>query len=253
MQSQPRVSFDEVFVPVDHNLRIPLYLQVVSQIDGAIRGGRLHAGTFLPPEPVLQDGFTVARSTIRRALSDLQTRGRISRIRGRSGGTRVEANTTLERHVGSFETLYGSIEATARSPKTRIVAVEEQTVDADFARISRFPVGSRVLHLRRYRSADTDPIAVMENWILLDHVHFDVSRLERESMDQVLRASGVAVDVIDFDIRPVLAGDHAGFLELDPATPIINEVRWVHDGTGLYEYSHLFSHPENQRLTGVIR
>jgi DNA-binding FadR family transcriptional regulator len=55
----------------------------------AIRLGLLGPGTRLPPERELADQLSIARSTLRQAITALVQSGHLSSVRGRAGGTFV--------------------------------------------------------------------------------------------------------------------------------------------------------------------
>lgn len=246
-----RIPFGEVFLPVDRSSSIPLNTQIVFQIDEAISRGKLSRGDLLPSEHELCSGFGVARSTLRRALAQIQAAGTVSRERGRGKGTRVESGAPITRTPGTFDTVYEMIAASARKPITKLLAFEEMEIGEQFSLESGFPVGARIIHILRQRSANDQPIAVLENWILKEYVPFDPERLERESLEALLKESGLATHHANFEFRPTIAAHTAEFFGLSETTPVINEVRNSFDETGQYEYSYHYSHPQYERVRGV--
>lgn len=250
--SQMRAVFDDVFEPVDHDSSIPLYLQIVFQVDGALRTGKLSRDAKLPSEHELCDGFQVARSTLRRAMAKLDERGIIARERGRGKGTRIVHAAPITRTPGSFSTLFDAISATARRPLTRVLVCEELTVDDELSDRSELPVGASITHILRHRSANDEPIAVLENWILTEYVGFDPVRLETESMEALLRECGVRIHHAEFEFQAVHAtGSTADFFRLAEGTPVIQEIRRSFNSRHQYEYSSHHNHPLNDRLRGV--
>lgn len=246
-----RLTFSEVFTPVDHTSQIPLSLQIVSQFGDAIQRGRLETGAKLPSEAEMCAGFDVARSTLRRALSTLEDQHMIDRKRGRNGGTSIARSAPIARTPGTFTTLFDMISQTARKPQTQLVVAEEITVDEALSDASGFSVGVKLMHLLRVRSANDEAIAVLENWIRPEHLKFDLARLESESLEALLRETGTVIDHARFEYRAVMAGAYAKYLGVEEDTPVINEVRRVFDTTEQYEYSHHLSHPERERVRGI--
>lgn len=167
-----RTSFDDVFQPVDHTSSIPLYLQIVFQMDSALRAGRLPQDTLLPSEPELCAGFDVSRSTLRRAMGKLEDRGIVTRERGRGKGTRIVSTAPITRTPGSFTTMFNQIAAARRRPRTRVLTFERLVVDEALANLTGFPVNTSIVHVLRHRSANDVPVAVLENWILSDYISF---------------------------------------------------------------------------------
>lgn len=249
-EGETRIPFKTAFSAVDHSSSLPLNLQIVLQVDEAIRTGRLTQGSLLTSESDLCSGFKVARSTLRRAMANLEARGTISRERGRGKGTRIEMVEPISRTPGSFATVYEMIAASSRKPVTKVLAFEKIVVNEQLAGESGLPVGMCVIHILRQRSADHQPIAVLENWIDAEYIRFDPERLKSESLEALLQTSGVWARRAYFEFRPTLAGHSADFFGIDACTPVINEVRRVFDDRQQYEFSHHYSHPQNQRVNG---
>ncbi|HZD71149.1 MAG TPA: FCD domain-containing protein [Actinomycetes bacterium] len=77
---------EEIFAPVEGGR---ISLQIVQQIQDAIRSGRLKSGDRLPPERDLAERFGVSRVTMRDALRNLEVLGLIQIRVGAAGGAFV--------------------------------------------------------------------------------------------------------------------------------------------------------------------
>ncbi len=87
---------------------LPLYEQVRRSILAGIEAGQFAEGSFLPPEPELMAQYDVSRITLRRAIGELCTDGRLQRQQGR--GTIVmpgKVRQTLISLSGFSETMDG--------------------------------------------------------------------------------------------------------------------------------------------------
>ncbi|NGO65974.1 GntR family transcriptional regulator [Rhizobium daejeonense] len=87
---------------------LPLYEQVRRSILAGIETGQFAEGSFLPPEPELMARYGVSRITLRRAIGELCTDGRLQRQQGR--GTIVmpgKVRQTLVSLSGFSETMDG--------------------------------------------------------------------------------------------------------------------------------------------------
>lgn len=62
---------------------IPLYTQLTSQIKAMIQSGDIAVGELLPSELELCEKLSISRSTVRQALSNLETEGFVVRRRGK--------------------------------------------------------------------------------------------------------------------------------------------------------------------------
>jgi GntR family transcriptional regulator, transcriptional repressor for pyruvate dehydrogenase complex len=69
--------------------------ETVERLGTAIRLGLLTPGTQLPPERELAEELSIARSTLRQALTTLVQSGHLVSVRGRSGGTFVAEQPPL--------------------------------------------------------------------------------------------------------------------------------------------------------------
>ena len=247
-----RIVFNEVFDPVDHVSSIPLYLQIVFQVERSLRSGRLDQNAMLPSENDMCAGFGVARSTLRRAMGKLEENGTIARERGRGRGTRIIGPAKVSRAPGGFSTLYDAISSASRKPSSQVLVFEEIVVDEALHALTGFETGVLVTHIVRHRRADDEPIAVIENWIRRDRIEIDKQRLEDGSLELVLREHGIRIHHAEFEFQAVSADESTSeFFEIAPHHPVIKEVRHVFDDSGQYEYANNISHPENARLRGV--
>jgi DNA-binding GntR family transcriptional regulator len=61
---------------------LPLYHQLKTAIEERIDSGEWSPGMQVPPERELCEQFAVSRITVRRALSELEARGRLTRKQG---------------------------------------------------------------------------------------------------------------------------------------------------------------------------
>ncbi|MGH3285388.1 MAG: GntR family transcriptional regulator, partial [Streptosporangiaceae bacterium] len=79
----------ELLVPLRHDARIPLHLQIETSIRDSIRAGRLPRGSSLPPSRVLAADLGVSRGVVVEAYQQLTAEGYLS---SRTGGyTQVAA------------------------------------------------------------------------------------------------------------------------------------------------------------------
>jgi GntR family transcriptional regulator len=65
------------------NTQLPLYLQLVSRIEEQINYGDLKPGQKIPSESEFCEMYGISRTTVRQALHDLATRGKVIRVKGR--------------------------------------------------------------------------------------------------------------------------------------------------------------------------
>jgi len=68
---------------INRNNPLPLYQQLVQSLYNAIKNGKLEPGSFFATELLLQKETAMSRSTIRKALEELNRRGLLVRITGK--------------------------------------------------------------------------------------------------------------------------------------------------------------------------
>ena len=71
-----------MYIHVDANASIPIYLQIVRQVKNAVATGLLAAGDRLPSVRELSQELTINPNTIARAFQELEREGVIDTVRG---------------------------------------------------------------------------------------------------------------------------------------------------------------------------
>lgn len=100
--------FEHIYVKplIPYNVgmeRQPLYARIADQLSQDIASGRYAVGTVLPTEPDLAAMLNVSRSTVRAALSSLESRKLVSRKK--NVGTRVESDKPQAGYGANLESL----------------------------------------------------------------------------------------------------------------------------------------------------
>lgn len=183
-------------IMVDRNSPVPLYFQVAQELQRLIEHGELPAGSKLGNEIHLADDLGVSRPTMRRAIEYLVQRGLLVRKRG--VGTQV-VRAQVRRPL-ELTSLHDDLLGSGRRPRTRVLTLELLPAEEDVAAALGVPVGGDVVHLRRLRYADDEPIALMTNYLPPDLLDADVEELERRGLYDLLRAAGVHIHVADQSI-----------------------------------------------------
>lgn len=103
-----------------------------------------------PSEAELQERHLLSRMTVRKAVDQLVSEGRLYRVAG-VGTFVAEHPTSVELHLSSFTE---DIEALGLAPGQRTVRIERRIADPRLARELEIGPGDPVVHLERVRLAD---------------------------------------------------------------------------------------------------
>jgi len=144
---------------------VPLYYRLQQHLEKQISEGRLKLGGRFPSEAELIREYGVSRTTVRKAIQELERLELIEIRRGK--GTYVRSAKIIQELDG----LTGFVEdmmALGFQPSAKVL--ETRIVDAseEVARQLQIPVGSPVNRIKRVRIADDVPISLDETYLPLE-------------------------------------------------------------------------------------
>src|SRR5262245_49056990 len=149
----------------DPGSAIPLYFQIEQDLASLIASGALAPGSQLPTEEELVRKYGVSRTTVRKAVQELERLGLIEIRRGR--GTFVRA----EKLAQEFTELTGFVEdmvALGLQPSAKVLGTAPMEADETVARQLRMPIGTSVMQIRRVRIGDGVALSLDETYLPMD-------------------------------------------------------------------------------------
>jgi DNA-binding GntR family transcriptional regulator len=217
----------ELDVALDRASPVPLYHQLATALESAIREGRLRPGDRLENELALTTRLGLARPTARQAIQELVRKGLLVRKRG--VGTQV-VGAPVRRDM-RFSSLHEDLALSGREPSTSLLERSTGTA-AELGVDDVIGPAEGLLRLRRLRSADADPLAIMTNY-LPDRFTIADEDLVARGLYATLRAQGVAFAIAHQTIGARLVTTEEAELlgETEPAACVTME-RVVYDDTG---------------------
>lgn len=220
---------DDLFADLDRTGPVPLYFQISSRLENAIRSGRIPAGARLDNEISIGQRLGLSRPTVRRAIQEVVDKGLLVRRRG-IGTQVVQGQVTREVELTS---LYEDLKGSSLEPGTRVLSHEVVAApDAVAEKLSLAP-GTEVLRLRRLRTTDGSPMAVLENYLPADFADVTTTQLEEGGLYAMLRARGVTIRVAKQHIGARRAhDDEPGLLDVDAGSPLLTMERVAFDASG---------------------
>lgn len=233
---------DELFADLDRTGPVPLYYQVSSRLEGAIHSGAIPAGARLENEIAIAQRLGLSRPTVRRAIQEVVDKGLLVRRRG-IGTQVVQGQVTRQVELTS---LYEDLQGSHHEPGTRVLAHEVIPATDAVAVGLGVPVGSDVVYIRRQRSTDGMPVAVLENYLPQEFRDITTDDLGARGLYQILRARGVTIRIAKQKIGARRAeGDESALLDIDAGGPVLTMERIAFDDSGrAIEYGHHCYRPD---------
>lgn len=221
-------SFDRT--DVDRTSPVPLYHQVVSLVEDAIRRGDLRPGTRLENEVELAGRLGISRPTLRAAIGQLVDRGML--IRRRGFGT-VVTPVQVSRPIG-VTSLYDDLMNDGRVPTTEVLALKKLAPTEEVAEVLGLDDGEDVYYLERLRRADQEPIALLRNHIPARLVHLERETLEGTGLYRMMRAAGVKLSLASIVIGARVAEPReAQLFDVPQKSAVVTQRRIAYDDQGI--------------------
>lgn len=223
------VTFSPESIVLDRASPIPLYFQVAQHLEQAIESGDIGPGARLDNEVDLADRLGLSRPTMRRAIQYLVDRGYLVRKRG--VGTQV-VHPKVRRPL-QLTSLYDDLSSGGKGPTTKLLRLEEIPAPDAVARALDLPEGTTVIDVQRLRYAQSEPLAVMTNYLPKGLIELDKARLESAGLYQMMRAGGVRLHLASQSIgaRAASAAE-ARLLEETKGAPLLTMTRIAYDDSG---------------------
>jgi len=214
---------------LDRHSPVPLYYQLSRELERAIREGDVKPGEQIETEVELATRLGLSRPTVRQAIQDLVNKGLLVRRRG--VGTQV-VHSQLRRSV-ELTSLYDDLSEAQHEPSTKVLALSTKPADAAMAESLRIEEGSPVLHIKRLRSMDGEPLAIMRNWIPAELLSVTREILEETGLYEAMRQQGVQVRVANQRIGAAVAtASEAKLLGVKTGAPLLVMERVAFDDAG---------------------
>lgn len=233
---------DEVFADLDRSGPVPLYFQISSRLEKAIREGIIPAGARLENEIAIGERLALSRPTVRRAIQELVDKGLLVRRRG--VGTQV-VQARVSRPV-ELTSLHEDLSRSGHTPTTRVLSLERIPADEHNAQLLRVTEGEEITRLRRLRGTDGTPVAILENLLPPEFADITAEALSERGLYEILRARGTTIKVANQTIGARRAqGDEHELLETAKGSPLLTMSRVAFDQDGrVVEVGHHCYRPD---------
>jgi DNA-binding GntR family transcriptional regulator len=217
-----------LFMDIDRSGPIPLYYQVSSRIEAAIADGTVAPGTRIDNELDLADRLGLSRPTIRRAIQELVGKGLLVRRRGI--GTQVVQGAVSRKM--ELTSLWEDLAGSGQKPSTQLLDHDIRPA-GDAAERLGVAADAPVLHLRRLRSANGAPLALLENFLPEPYTDLTREALEEFGLYQLMRSRGVTFRVAQQRIGARAAStEESRLLEIPRHGAVLAMDRVAYDNAG---------------------
>lgn len=197
----------------DHS---PIYMRLAMALADAIDTGQLGHGRSLPGERLLAERLNISRVSVRRAIAELESDGRVSRRHG----ARTVVQTRVRKSLPNLTGFSADIRARGMEPsfswlfRGAVVGTMQETMALGL------PVQSEVMRLIRVRRADGIPIA-LERAVVPISILPD-AMLVTHSLYETLASLNASPHHGFQRIRAdVMSATEAELLQAAPATPML--------------------------------
>jgi len=206
---------------LDRNSPVPLYHQLSELLLGQILNGRLKSRDAIPTERELVDTHSVSRITVRRAISELESRGFVQREQGRGTFVRPPQVHRLASRLTSFSE---EIAARGMTPGAQLLSFRKEPAPGRVAHELQLENGASVWAIERLRLADSEAVVVNVSYLSLpDHIQLTEDEITAEtSLWALLESKGVLMVEATRTIEAIAAGEReAGLLDVEVGSPLL--------------------------------
>jgi GntR family transcriptional regulator len=201
-----------------------LYVQIQRDLRAKIETGQWSLGAKIPPEPELQETYSVSRGTVRRAIDELARQGYVVKKPGK-GTFVLSTSPILQKRLGELASFTQQLTARGLTPTTRLLSAGRIRVAEAEGRVGEgfgLTGEAEVIHIRRLRLGDGVPFAIQSVYLL----PASCPGILEEDLSQLFRLYetryGVRISVADEIIRVGRAAeDEATLLEIAPGDPVV--------------------------------
>lgn len=205
---------------------VPLYQQLVVQLQNRISSGEFSPGAVVPGEFDLSRDYGVSRITAKRALDELAEAGLVKRERGR--GTRVLERAGPAAVRTSIDGWLESVSQMERATKVRLLSCDYLSAGPDIASVLELAEGAEVQRSVRVRTLDDVPMSYLVCFLPgAIGRGFAPEDLRKSALLTLLERSGHKIASARQTVSATLAApDTAQALEIHSGEPLL-EVRRI--------------------------
>lgn len=149
--------------PIDKTIPVPLYYQLKSIILDSIESGKLQPGDSIPTEQELSEIYEISRTTIRQAINELVTDGKLYRIK--SKGTFVSKPKLEQLDLQNLDFRPRFLNNPNVKPSRKVLQQRVVEADKEISQRLEVPEGSDVIYLEVLRLINNEPVIYQQSYL----------------------------------------------------------------------------------------
>jgi GntR family transcriptional regulator len=156
------VTFEKFGFLIDSSSFVPYYVQIVDHVRSLIKKNKLREGQIFCSEGEVAQALGISKMPVRQAFQKLRAEGLLVIAKGKRpvvGSGRVPWN---------FQQLRGFSEEMRRrglNPSARLLSITLEDPGIEVAQALKLNTGERVYEVRRLRSVDGEPVALVTSYL----------------------------------------------------------------------------------------
>lgn len=200
----------------------PIYQSLEEELRRNIENGTWKNGDQLPSEEELTKIYKVSRGTVRKSIGLLVEEGLLEKVQGR--GTYVSSSSGSYPFAQELISFAEEMKQTGRDFSTKVISCNVVAPDKEISEKLGADANERILDLKRVRSIEGKPVALIHNWIRLSRCpgleKLDYSKIGLFDAIENVAGTRIVCGVRNFSAKG-LDDDEARLLEMKPKDPIL--------------------------------
>ena len=213
----------------DPQSMVPHYQQLEEGFLVAIRRGQLAPGEPLPSERELAEALGISRMTVRRALINLEARGRLQSQVGKGW---YVSPAKVEQHLHELTSFSADMRALGHGVQSELLGFQKISADEHLAHKMEITLGTSVYVLKRRRFLDGQ-VTGLEEACIAEQVCPELDRFDFnfESLYRVMREEyGLTLACATQQIEASRAdSSESSLLEIEEGAPVLRCTRAAYD------------------------
>lgn len=221
---------------LDKHSRVPLYSQLMDILIEQIEGS-MQENDQIPSERDICEKYDVSRSTVRQAVTELETDGYIYKVHGK--GTFV-APKKLNQDLIKFYSFTEEMKRIGKKPVSRVLKFEVIGANKKISRKMKIDEEEVVYKFTRLRIADNTPMMLETSYVLYNRFPgITKDDLEKEALYDILKNRFNAdITMAEETFQPVATNEEeAANLNIPKESPSLKIERFAYKNEDIIEYT----------------